>query len=192
MSSKKKSRRVWPIIVSIFGGISALFIFLNNGLSSVNNGLNIWDKIFNKKDSKEVVQQPSEVTEKTKKFTDAEITTFIEKYNFASVSAKNHGNFDEVKDYLDPAGTASQEQREDINKHSTLITNITEKNPNTDIIHIKKISSTYKVSTSENYDIYKNGIKVTTDQYYHQYILIVDKSNELKVNEHIFRKDQPY
>ncbi|WP_088230731.1 TcaA NTF2-like domain-containing protein [Bacillus cereus] len=192
MSSEKKSRGVKTLIGVIIVSGTALFGFLNSGLSFLNSGIDTWNKIFTKNSSQETAQQQSEVSEKTKNFSEIDIKDFLDKYNFASVSAQNQGDFDEVKDYLDPEGTAYNEQLRDINKHSTPMTDITQKNPNTNILRIEETSSTYKVSTSEKYDIYKEGIKEKTDQYYHQYILIVDKSNKLKVNEHIFRKDPPY
>ncbi|EJQ92935.1 TcaA NTF2-like domain-containing protein [Bacillus cereus] len=180
MSSEKKSGRAKALAGGIIFGGAALFGLLNDGTSFL-------ERFFDKNPSKEAAQQQNEVTEKTRKFSDTEIKKFIKDYNFASVSALNHGKFAEVEDYLDPAGQMYEEQGDEIKENSNSITPITQKNQKTVIENIEEVSSNrYIVSTHEEYDIYKEGNKKTTDKYYHQYTLVVDESNKLKINKHIF------
>ncbi|OQR56086.1 hypothetical protein [Bacillus sp. CDB3] len=182
MSSEKKSTGIKAIVGGFIVGGAALFGFLNDGIS-------VLEKAFPKSSPAESSQQQKEITTNIKEFSNSEIDSFIKDYNLASVNALNNKKFSEVKDYLDPTGDMYKKQQGEIEEN--VIKQTIQKNTKTELEKVKKVNSTtYKVSTYEEYLIYKKNNEETIDQHYHEYTLIVDKNNKLKVSEHTMPKSK--
>jgi hypothetical protein len=175
MSSEKKSTGVKAIIGGLIVSGGALFGFLNDGID-------VFDKTRAKLFS-------TEATASTKEFSKSEIEKFMQDYNRASVNALNNNDPDKVKDYLDSNGDLYIKQMKDIRTNDKI-----HKKPTTIVENVELVSSNiYKVSTYEQYDIYaKDNLdtKETTDKHYHEYTLMVDKDNGLKVSKHTMPKSK--
>ncbi|PDZ69177.1 hypothetical protein CON30_06285 [Bacillus cereus] len=188
MSSEKKQGDKKTLGGIILGGIGSAAIIV----SLLNDGTDMWGKLFNKDPSKEAALQQSEVTAKTKKFSKTEINEFMSRYNRASVHALNNSanvrvlndnDLDEVKGYLTSKGSFQAAQLQEIDENYTNkttkellkseVTKVEVKNPNE-----------YVVYTYEEYDIYNHGKKKPADKGEHKYTLIVDENNKLKVSDY--------
>ncbi|HDR7625148.1 TPA: hypothetical protein QCX73_005663 [Bacillus mycoides] len=189
MSSEKKQGDKKTLGGIIIGGVTSVGIII----ALLNDSTDIWGKVFNNNPSKETVQQQNEVTTKTREFSNSEIEDFMKDYNRASVNALNSNKFAGVEVYLDPSGDMYKKQKKDIRENKKQVTQDESK---TVFGNVKVVNSnTYKVFTYEEYEEYdknNNGNKEIKDKNYHEYTLIVDKNNELKVSEHTMPKSKPW